>query len=161
MATMADLARYLSDNHIQYEVLSHAPAYSAHAVAAATHVPEREMAKTLVIRADDHYWMAVIRGDHRISERLLKKALDVKHVRLAHEEDLEKLFPDCEVGAMPPFGNLYALPVVVDQALAEDDEIVFNACTHTESIRMKFADFGRLVKPLVAELVETQSEHGD
>ncbi len=74
------------------------------------------------------------------------------HVHLAHEEDLDLLFPDCEVGAMPPFGNLYGFPVVVDQALLEDREIVFNACTHTDSIRMKFSDFERLVRPIVAHI---------
>jgi Ala-tRNA(Pro) deacylase len=84
--------------------------------------------------------------------------LKSKHVHLASEEDLQQIFPDCEVGAMPPFGNLYALPVYADKSLADDNVIVFNACSHTRSIRLKMYDFLRLVKPVVAEFSQSRFE---
>jgi len=158
MAKTSDLVRYLNSNRIPFQLVRHLPAFKALDVAQATHVPDKEMAKTLLVKAGQVYWMAVMRADRRMDERLLKKALAVHHVHLAHEDDLNQLFPDCEIGAMPPFGNLYGFPVVVDASLAEDEEIIFNACTHTESIRMKFADYERLVKPLLAQFV-TSEEH--
>jgi Ala-tRNA(Pro) deacylase len=154
MAKMSDLVKYLNLNGVQYQVISHVPAYSAHSVALATHVADRDLAKTLLVRADEQYWMAVLRADYHINQRLLKHALEAKHVSLATEEELAVFFPDCEVGAMPPFGKLYALPVIVDRSLSDDDTIVFNACTHTESIRMKFADYEHMVRPILAEFAE-------
>jgi len=155
MAKMTDLLRYLNSNKIEYQVVEHDPAFSAHDVAVATHVPENEMAKAVVIRIDDRFWMTVLRADQRINQQLVKRSFAAKHVHLAHEEDLGSLFPDCQIGAMPPFGNLYGLPVLVDEALAQDEEIIFNACTHTKSIRMKFQDFRRLVRPVVASFAES------
>jgi Ala-tRNA(Pro) deacylase len=157
MAKMTDLLRYLNSNKVEYQVLDHDPAFSAHDVAIATHVPESEMAKAILIRIDDHFWMAVLRADERINPQLVKRAFGARHVYLAHEEDLGTMFPDCQIGAMPPFGNLYGLPVLVDESLAEDEEILFNACTHTKAIRMKFKDFRRLVKPVIAGI--SQSPH--
>jgi len=154
MAKMSDLLKYLNLTGVQYQVISHVPAYSAHSVALATHTPDRELAKTLLVRADEQYWMAVLRADCHLSQKFLKHAFEAKHVSLATEEELAVFFPDCEVGAMPPFGKLYALPVVVDKALADDDEIAFNACTHTQSVKMKFADYQRLVRPIIAEIAE-------
>jgi Ala-tRNA(Pro) deacylase len=122
---------------------------SVHDVAALAHVPESEMAKAVLIRIDDHYWMAVLRADQRINQQMIRRVFGAKNVHLAHEEDLSMLFPDCQVGAMPPFGNLYGVPVLVEEGLAEDEEIVFNACTHIKSIRMKFKDFRRLAKPVI------------
>lgn len=152
MAKASDLVRYLTDNNIHFRLLRHIPVFKAHDVAEAAPVPDSELAKTLLVKAGTIYWMVVLRADQRLNERLLQHALEVHHVHLAHEEDLETLFPDCEIGAMPPFGNLYGFPVIVDKSLAEDEEIIFNACTHQESIRMKFADYERLVKPMIAEL---------
>ncbi len=154
MAKMSDLLKYLNLTGVQYQVMSHVPAYSAHSVALATHVPDSELAKTLLIRADEQYWMAVLRADYQINQKFLKHALEAKHVSLATEEELLVFFPDCEVGAMPPFGKLYALPVILDKALADDEHIVFNACTHTQSVKMKFADYEKLVRPIVAEFAE-------
>lgn len=152
MAKMEDVVRYLNLNRVPFEVLAHSAAYSAHDVALATHVPDAELAKTLLVVVDDQHWMAVVPGDHQIVEKKLRHALEAKHVHLAHEEDLALFFPECETGAMPPFGMLYALPVVVDRSLTEDREIVFHACTHTQSIRMTFADFTKLVKPVIADI---------
>jgi Ala-tRNA(Pro) deacylase len=133
------------------------PAFSAHNVAMATHAPDREMAKTLVVQAGKQKWLAVLRADCRIDQRLLRHALETHSIHFVSEEELETLFPNCEVGAMPPFGNLYGLPVIVDKSLAEDEEIIFNACTHTESVRMKFEDFERLVKPMVMEFAAQEN----
>ncbi len=154
MAKMSDLLKYLNLTGVQYQVISHVPAFSAHSVALASHVPDSELAKTLLIRADEQYWMAVLRADFHINQKSLKHALEAKHVSLATEEELGVFFPDCEVGAMPPFGKLYALPVIVDKALATDEFIVFNACTHTQSVKMKFLDYEKLVRPIVAEFAD-------
>ena len=153
MAT-SNLVQYLNGTGVNYQLLTHVPAFSAHDVAAVTHVPDSELAKTLVVKAGNSRWLAVLRADHRLNDRMLKKALGAKHVQLLSEDELTSLFPDCEVGAMPPLGNLYSMPVVMDKSLAEDEEIVFNACTHTESIKMKFKDFENLVKPKIADFAE-------
>jgi Ala-tRNA(Pro) deacylase len=154
MAKMSDLLKYLNLTGVPYQIISHVPAYSAHSVALASHVPDKELAKTLLLRADEQYWMVVLRADCHLNQKWIKHALEARHVGLATEEELAVFFPDCEVGAMPPFGKLYALPVVVDRALADDDEIVFNACTHTQSVKMKFSDYQRLVLPIIAEIAE-------
>jgi len=154
MAKMSDLLHYLDSNKVDYQVVEHEPAFSAHEVAVATHIPESEIAKAVLLHIDDHFWMAVLRADQRINQQLIKRAFGAKHVRLSHEEDLALKFPDCQLGAMPPFGNLYGLPVLVEESLAEDEDILFNACTHTKAVRMKFKDFRRLVKPVIAGFAE-------
>jgi Ala-tRNA(Pro) deacylase len=158
MAKLGDVIDYINHNKVHYEVIEHAPAFSAHEVAVVSHVPEKDLAKTLIVQADGKFYMVVTSADHRLDERLLHDVLKAKHVHLASEEDLRQIFPDCEVGAMPPFGNLYAVPVYVDKMLAEDDVIVFNACSHTRSIRLKMYDFMRLVKPVVAEFSQSRFE---
>jgi len=155
MAKITDLFRYLNSNNAEFQVLEHDPAFSAHDVAAVAHVPESEMAKAVLIRIEDHYWMAVLRADQRINQQMIRRVFGAKNVQLAHEEDLGLLFPDCQIGAMPPFGNLYGLPVLVEECLAEDEEIVFNACTHTKAIRMKFKDFRRLAKPVITGFADS------
>jgi Ala-tRNA(Pro) deacylase len=155
MAKMHDLLRYLDSNKVEYRVKEHAPAYSAHDVAVSTLVSERELAKAILVSVDGRFWMTVLRTDHRVNTQMIKRAFGAKQVHLAHEEDLESFFPDCQIGAMPPLGNLYGLPVMVDESLAEDEEIVFNACTHTRVIRMKFKDFKELVKPVILQFAES------
>lgn len=155
MAKMSDLLRYLNSNKVEFQVIEHDPAFSAHDVAVATHVQEGEMAKAIVVRIDDHLWMAVLRSDQRINQQMIRRVFGARDVHLAHEEDLEVLFPDCQLGAMPPFGHLYGLPVMVEEGLAGDDEIVFNACTHTKSVKMKFKDFRRLAKPVIAAFADS------
>jgi Ala-tRNA(Pro) deacylase len=158
MAKLGDVIDYLKHNSVQYEVIEHAPAFSAHEVAVVSHVPEKDLAKTLVVNTDGKYCMVVMPADHRLNDHLLNDVLKGKHIHLASEEDLRQLFPDCEVGAMPPFGNLYALPVYVDTTLANDEVIVFNACSHTRSIRLKMYDYLRLVKPVIAEFSQSRFE---
>ena len=125
MAKLDDVIDYLKHNNVQYEVIEHAPAFSAHEVAVVSHVPEKDLAKTLIVNADGKFYMVVMPADHRLDDHLLQGMLKSKHVQLASEEDLQQIFPDCEVGAMPPFGNLYALPVYADKSLADDNVIVF------------------------------------
>lgn len=149
MSTIHELIRYLNDNGVEFRVHRHLPAFSAHDVARATHAPEEQVAKSLLVKAGQQRWLVVLPADYRIDQKLLRNALEKHSIHLVGEEELEQLFPNCEIGAMPPFGNLYGVPVIVDKHLAEREEIVFNACTHTESIRMKFADFERLVKPMI------------
>ncbi len=158
MAKIGDIIEYLKKNGVYFELIEHAPAFSAHEVAVVSHVHDKDLAKTLIVKADDRFAMIVLPADHRLDEHLLEKFLTAKRVHLAHEEDLTPIFPDCELGAMPPFGNLYALPVFMDKALAGDAEITFNACSHTKSIRMKMADYVRLVSPTVENFSHSRFE---
>lgn len=158
MAKLGDVLEYLAHNNVQYEVLEHAPAFSAHEVALASHVPEKNLAKTLIVNAGGKFSMVVMPGDHRLVDHLLHDMLKSKHVHLASEEDLKQIFPDCEIGAMPPFGNLYALPVYADKSLTDDEMIVFNACSHTKAIRLRMDDFMRLVNPVVTEFSQSRFE---
>jgi Ala-tRNA(Pro) deacylase len=158
MAKLGDMIDYLKKNSVRYEVIEHTPAFTAHEAAVASHVPDKDLAKTLIVQTDDKYCMVVMSADHRLDEHLLGKAIKAKHLHLAQEEDLKPLFPDCELGAMPPFGNLYALPVYIDKSLTNDDEIVFNACSHTKSIRLKMNDYLGLVKPVIAEFSRSRFE---
>jgi Ala-tRNA(Pro) deacylase len=158
MAKLGDVIDYLKHNSVQYEVIEHAPAFSAHEVAVVSHVPEKDLAKTLIVNTDGKYCMVVTPADHRLNDHLLHDVLKAKHIHLASEDDLQQICPDCEIGAMPPFGNLYALPVYVDKAMASDEVIVFNACSHTRSIRLKMYDYLRLVKPVIAEFSQSRFE---
>jgi Ala-tRNA(Pro) deacylase len=119
-------------------------------VAALAHVPGKELAKTVMVKVDGRMSMAVLPASHNVDVYLLKELSGAEEVHLASEEQFKDLFPDCEVGAMPPFGNLYEMPVYVSNSLAEDADIAFNAGSHRELIRLHYADFERLVKPTVA-----------
>ncbi|MEQ9619887.1 MAG: YbaK/EbsC family protein [Deltaproteobacteria bacterium] len=154
MSVLKSLKDYLDDNGIKYKVISHSPAYTAQEIAALVHVPGKELAKTVIVKADEGYAMAVLPASRKINLEALKDVMSAKHVELAKEEEFGKMFPDCEVGAMPPFGNLYDLPIYVAKALSEDEEIVFNAGTHTDAIKMSYQDLERLVKPVIADFSE-------
>ena len=146
------LRQYLDENRVPYEAHMHPVAYTAQQVAAEEHVPGRMMAKTVIVHTGDGFAMAVLPAPMRVDLAALRSALDQPNVRLATEAEFASLFPDSETGAMPPFGNLYNLPVYVDEVLARDEEIVFNAGTHRDSIKMRFADFQRLVQPRILPL---------
>jgi len=145
------LKKFLDEHHIKYVVISHSPAYTAQEIAASAHVRGKELAKTVMLKVDGHLAMAVLPASRHIDFELLREAVGARTVGLASEREFKGLFPECEVGAMPPFGNLYGLKTYVADALAEDDTIAFNAGTHTELIRMPYGDFARLVNPMVLE----------
>lgn len=158
MAKLGDIIEYLKKNGVYFELIEHAPAFSAHDVAVASHVQDKDLAKTLIVKAGDRFLMVVLPADHRLDEHLLESIVKAKRVHLAHEDELKPIFPDCELGAMPPFGNLYAVPVYMDKSLADDANIAFNACSHSKSIRLKMADYVRLVNPTVAEFSHSRFE---
>lgn len=141
------LEAYLRGQGVAYESRHHPLAYTAQEVAAAEHVPGRTLAKVVIAKADDRMVMLALPAPYRVDLEKLRGVLGAKQVRLAREEEFVGLFPDCEVGAMPAFGNLYGLPVYVDKALAEGERIVLQAGTHTETIALSYADFRRLVAP--------------
>lgn len=143
---------FLDEKHVKYIAISHSPAYTAQEIAALVHVPGREMAKTVIVSMEDRLAMVVLPASKRVSFDVLRKVVGTSNVRLAREDEFARFFPDCEVGAMPPFGNLYGFDVYVDPALAEDEEIFFNAGSHTEVMRMKYADFEMLVQPRVVSM---------
>ncbi len=143
------LREFLDRNRIQYLVISHSVAYTAQGIAALTHTPGKELAKTVMVMVDGRLAMAVVPASFRVDLYRLKKYLGVDSVELASEREFRDRFPDCETGSMPPFGNLYGMDVFADQSLAEDKEIAFNAGSHRELVRMKFADFRDLVKPAI------------
>lgn len=142
------LKEYLDENKVRYMTISHSPAYTAQEMAAMAHMPGKEIAKTVLVKIDGRLAMAVLPGSFRINFEELKKVTGSENVRLADEHEFIDKFPDCEVGAMPPFGNLYGLEVFVANNLAEDEEIAFNACSHSQMIKMSYADFEKLVKPV-------------
>ncbi|MFW6085283.1 MAG: aminoacyl-tRNA deacylase [Gemmatimonadota bacterium] len=136
---------------MEYEHSEHPPAFTAQEVAAAEHVPGKELAKTVMLTDGKAFVMAVLPATRRIEIDKLREVAGIPDLRLAEEDEFAGLFPNVETGAMAPFGNLYDVPVFVDQTLREDESITFNAGTHTDTIRMAYADFERLVEPVVAE----------
>ena len=149
------LEGYFQENGVKYQLTSHPEVYTAQEVAAVEHVPGIFVAKVVMASVDGTIMALVLPAPHRVDIPRLKAALGAKEARLAREEEFGHLFPDCEVGAMPPFTNLYGVPVVVARSLAEDPKIVFNAGTHRETMTIAFADFQRLVQPVVAEFTHT------
>lgn len=141
------LKQFLDDQNIQYVIISHSPAYTASKIAATAHIPGKELAKTVMIKVDGEMAMAVLPASKKVDFDPLTKIAGADAVELASETEFRDLFPECETGAMPPFGNLYGMKVFVAEALAEDEEIAFNAGSHTELVRMTYADFERLVDP--------------
>lgn len=152
---IAKLRKYLDDNRIRYVVISHSTAYTAQDAAQASHIPGKEIAKTVMVNVDGEdgrMAMVVLPATSKIDFGLLKEATGADAIELATEDEFKDVFPDCEIGAMPPFGNLYNIPVYVAQRLTEDEEIAFNAGNHRELIKMRYKDFERLVHPKVLDL---------
>jgi Ala-tRNA(Pro) deacylase len=143
------LTDLLEREHVTYQVMVHQRAYTAQGVAASLHVSGRDFAKPVLVKArGGRTAMVVVPGSRHVDLRAIEALLGGR-AELAREEELARLFPDCELGAEPPFGNLYSVPVYVDESLARDPEIVFNAGSHTEAVRMRYSDFERLVHPVV------------
>ncbi len=145
------LKDYLEKNRVPYELGYHTMVYTAQEVAAAQHVPSREMAKVVMVKADGKMVMLVLPASHQVDIKKLKAVLQCKKVGMAKEKDFEELFPDCEIGAMPPFGNLYNLEVWVDRVLTEDPSFVFQAGSHVETLKIKYSDYARLISPKVGD----------
>jgi Ala-tRNA(Pro) deacylase len=146
------IKEFLDSHQVKYITVTHSPAYTAQQIAQVAHIPAKELAKTVMIKINGKMAMAVLPADHKVDFDLLKHITGADKVELASEQEFRTLFPDCEVGAMPPFGNLYGMKVYVDEALSEDDEIGFNAGSHSEIIKMAYKDFERLVKPKIVDI---------
>jgi len=149
MAVPRKIISYLKKNKINYKILKHELAYTAQEIAASQHISGKLVAKTVLVKTDKNFILAVLAATHLVDFIKLKKLARIKKTNLAKEEDMVKLFPDIEPGAMPPLGAFYNLPIYVDKSLTEQSEIVFNAGTHTEMIRMKYKDFEKINKPIV------------
>jgi Ala-tRNA(Pro) deacylase len=143
------LIEYLDSHKIKYTTISHSPVFTAQEIAASAHIPGKELAKTVMVKIDSKMAMAVLPASYRIDFDLLKEAAGASTIELASEKEFEDLFPGCEVGAMPPFGNLYGMDVFAAASLAEDTDIVFNAGSHSELISLPYKDFEKLVGPTV------------
>jgi Ala-tRNA(Pro) deacylase len=143
------LKEFLDREKVKYVSLQHSPAYTAQEVAQSTHIRGKELAKTIIVELDGKMAMAVLPADRKIVLQDLREITGSDQVKFASEDDFRKRFPDCDTGAMPPFGNLYGMEVYVAEALTHNDEIAFNAGSHTEVIRLAFSDFERLVRPKV------------
>jgi len=145
------VVEFLDSEGVKYVSVQHSVAYTAQEVAASAHIPGKEMAKTIMVKLDGKMAMAVLPASFQVDFGLLKDVSGAGKVELATEAEFRDLFPASEVGAMPPFGNLYDMDVYVASPLTEDEEIAFNAGSHTELIRLAYADFERLVKPKVGD----------
>jgi len=145
------MREFLNKNDIRYVTVQHSPSYTAQAVAASAHVPSKEMAKTVMLDIDGKMAMAVLPASYQVNFDQLREALNAGSITLLHENDFKDRFPDCEPGAMPPFGNLYGMPVFVSESLAEDEYIAFSAGSHHEVVLMTYADYQRLVAPSIVK----------
>ena len=157
MPVLKRLQTYLDSHKIPFEVVSHSVAYGARRTAEALHVPGDMFAKVVIVKADQRFVTVVIPSTWRVDFKRLEEALDSRHVRLATEHELANLFPDCEVGTMPPFVNLYNIDVYVDQLLTQDEHILFDAGTHTGAMKLRYRDFAELVRPTVAQFHQEPS----
>ncbi len=146
------LTEFLDENHVGYHTIPHDPSYTAQELAASTHVPGREVAKAVVVSVDGKPTMAVIPSPSKVDLRRVREVMGAKEANLLTESEFAGRFSGCELGAMPPFGNLYGMDTLVDEKLTWDSEIVFNAGSHTEAVKMAYDDFERCVHPKIARL---------
>ena len=145
------MEKYLRENGVGFEVKTHEQAFTMQEVAAALHVPGNQVAKVVIVCAGKDKVMLVLPAPYRMNVDLVRDLVGAKKIRLAKEEEFTDLFPDCATGAMPPFGNLYDLPVYVDRSMAEESDMVFRIGTHRETMRIAYADFVRLAQPVVGD----------
>jgi Ala-tRNA(Pro) deacylase len=148
------LKEFLDAQKIKYVVISHSPAYTAMEVAQSAHIPGKDLAKVVIAVLDGRTCMAVMPAIRKLDLERLRQAANASEARLATEIEFRKLFPECETGAMPPFGNLYEMEVYVSAQLAADHEIAFNAGSHTEIIKLTYGDYAKLVQPKVAAITD-------
>ena len=140
---------FLDKEKIKYVSIIHSPAYTAQEVAASAHITGKELAKTVIVQLDGEMAMAVLPANRKIILQDLREVTGADQVKFVPEDEFKKLFPDCETGAMPPFGNLYGMEVYAAASLAENEQIAFNAGSHIEVIKLAYHDFERLVRPHV------------
>ena len=145
------VTEFLDKSGVKYQLSEHQPTFTAQQMAAEEHEPGRYVAKPVIVKAGDEYVMCVLPAPYKVDLGALKKQLGVKKAVLAGEKEFKDLFPDCELGAEPPFGNLYDLPTIMDKVLEKDDHIMFQAGSHEKAIRMSMADYRKLVQPKVLE----------
>jgi len=148
---------YLDSKNIRFELLPHYPAFPAQKTAQSLHVSGKHFAKSVILHADGRLVMAVLPASHRLNLHDLRQELEAHRLEMAPESEVEKICGDCELGAFPPFGHFYGMDTWVDRTLAQSEEIVFNAGTHTEAIRMKYADFVKLESPRMASFADPES----
>jgi len=146
------LKEFLDSRNVRYAIISHSLAYTAAEIAALAHIPGKELAKTVIVKIDSALAMAVVSASQHVDLKFLKAMTAAKAVDLATEDEFKEKFSDCEVGAMPPFGNLYGMPVFADESLSRDKEILFNAGSHRELVRIAWVDFEKLVQPRVMRI---------
>lgn len=151
------LTNYLDENGKKYVVVKHSQAYTSQEVAASAHIPGREMAKTVIVKTNGDMKMVVLPSTHNVDFDAIKDELNVDAVELASEDEFERLFPECELGAMPPFGNLYEMDTIVAESLTTNEQIAFNAGTHKETVKMSYRDYEELVEPKIISLGVKQS----
>jgi Ala-tRNA(Pro) deacylase len=145
------LKDFLDSSNVKYVTIKHSEAFTAQEVAGSAHIKGKELAKTVIVKVDGKLAMAVLPAPYKVDIDLLRAAAAASTVELASEREFRDTFPGCELGAMPPFGNLYAMDVFVAEKLTEDEEIAFNAGSHTELVKLAYSDFERLVKPKVVK----------
>jgi len=143
------LKEFLDQQGTKYVTMSHPVAYTAQEIAALTHISNKELAKTVIVKIDSALAMAVLPASYGVDLSLLRAATGARTVSLAKEAEFKDRFPECEIGAMPPFGNLYGMAVYVDESLTKDKDIAFNAGSHSELLQVSYAEFERLVRPTV------------
>ncbi len=143
------LREFLDRNEVRYVTITHSPAFTAQGVAASAHIPGRELAKVVIVKLDGRMAMAVLTAAQKVDLDHLREVAGAGRAELCDETEFKDAFPGCDVGAMPPFGNLYGMDVYVEESLREDEEIAFNAGSHTELVRLSYDDFERLVQPKV------------
>jgi Ala-tRNA(Pro) deacylase len=154
---LSQLVDYLDAHSVKYMIISHSPAYTAQGIAGLTHISGKELAKTVMVKLDGKLAMAVIPAKYHVDMQALRKAARAGTVALATEAEFQDRFPECETGAMPPFGVLYGLPVYADDSLVVDKEIAFNAGTHHELIRMAWDDYKMLAGPKIVRFAAGRS----
>jgi Ala-tRNA(Pro) deacylase len=147
--TLTRLTDYLDTHKIKYVLIQHSPAFTAREVAVSAHIPFHEVAKTVVLTVGPKHMLAILPATEMVDLGVLREALGTSAVHLTSESEFNALFPDCEVGAMPPFGNLFKMDVIVAESLTADEEIAFNGGSHRDLIKMTYEDFARLIQPRV------------
>ena len=152
------LAKLLDEHEVEYEVLHHATDFRAHSTADHTHTPYREFAKTVVLCADGEFVFAVVPASHHIALSRFERSTGCADVRLATEAEMAERLPDCELGAEPPFGALYGLKTYASPVLERDEQITFNAGSHRDAVRMRWADYARIAQPEVVALSRHEEE---